>query len=68
MANLEKRYKEDADNLFRIIEKICETRKLKITDKDIINRRIMVSISASLFSWGENIEIIVSQQKAASSS
>lgn len=66
MAGLSAKYKEDADLIFEEIEKICNTHEFKISNKDAVNRRLILSIKASWFSWGETIEIIVSQQKDGS--
>ena len=47
-------------------KEICDRKGFSITDEDGINRRLKVDSGWSAFSWGETLDIIVSQQTEGS--
>jgi hypothetical protein len=59
---LSKTYSSDADSIFNRTVHICKELGYHAESIDSSIRRIRASTSASLFSYGEDIEIIVSHQ------
>lgn len=66
MGKIVKKYDLDADKMFAKIIEACIVMKLKIDKEDAINRRLLVSTGLSIWSWGEKMDIIASQQKDGS--
>lgn len=61
-----KSYKTNADEVFQKVKEICEKEGLSIAEEDVINRRLKAHKGWSAFSWGEVMDIIVSQQAEGS--
>lgn len=59
---LSKTYASNADSIFDSIVHICKELGYRTESVDNSIRRIRASTSASLFSYGEDIEVIVSHQ------
>lgn len=62
LLELNKTYASDADSIFNGIVHICRELGYRTESIDSSIRRIRASTSASLFSYGEDIEIIVSHR------
>lgn len=60
---LSKAYASDADSIFSKVVHMCEELGYHIESIDDSIRRIRASTGASLFSYGEDIEIIVSHRQ-----
>jgi len=59
MAETRKIYPYDADTVFKGLKDICYRSEFVVKKFDESIRRIIISTPLSLFSFGENIEIIV---------
>lgn len=62
MTKITRKYKANADEMFQKVKETCEGQGLSIIEEDIVNRRLKSSTPWSAFSWGETMDIIVSQQ------
>jgi len=61
MTKSTKRYKINADELFQNVKEVCERQNYSIIEEDTLNRRLKANSGWSAFSWGETMEIIISQ-------
>ena len=63
MTRTVRTYSLDPDTLFRIVKAACRVLGYPIAKEDAESRQIVVSTGWSPLSWGETMDIIVSQQK-----
>jgi hypothetical protein len=63
MTEISRKYSTDADKTLEKIKETCNRLGLPIVNEDATTRRIQVSTGWTAFSWGEIMDIIVSQQK-----
>lgn len=66
MTKITRKYKANADEIFQKVKEICEGQGLSTVEEDMVNRRLRASTGWSPFSWGETMDIIVSQQAEGS--
>jgi hypothetical protein len=62
MTEITRKYNVDADTMFQRTRLACVQAGLSITKEDLLTRRIQASTGLSSFSWGERVNILVSQQ------
>ena len=63
MTHIARKYDFDCDEMFGIVKEACISLGLPIAKEDAVSRRLQVSTGLSALSWGETMDIIVSQQK-----
>ncbi len=63
MTETSRKYNADADKTLMKMKEVCNRLGLPIVKEDATTRRLQVSTGWSAFSWGETMDIIVSQQK-----
>lgn len=66
MSEETRKYSEDADVIFKKLKRISREAGFQIDRIDETNRRLFLSTGLSLFSYGENVEIIVSREREGS--
>lgn len=62
MTEVTRKYPQDADIMFQKVKASCNKLGLRIIKENAITRRIQVSSGLSALSWGETMNILVSQQ------
>lgn len=63
MTEISRKYATDADKTLEKMKEVCNRLGLPIVKEDATTRRIQVSTGWTAFSWGETMDIIISQQK-----
>ena len=63
MTEISRKYSTDADMTVEKIKVACNRLGLTIVKEDATTRRLQVSTGWTAFSWGETMDIVVSQQK-----
>jgi len=66
MTEISRKYNMNADDMFEKIKEACNRLGLPIVKEDATIRRLQISTGWTAFSWGETMDIIVSQQKDGS--
>lgn len=66
MTKKTRSYKTNVNEVFQKVKEICEREGLSIAEEDVINRSLKAVTGWSAFSWGETMDIIVSQQAEGS--
>jgi len=66
MPKITRKYETNVDEMFQKVKETCERQHLSIDEEDAVNRRLKASTGWSAFSWGETMDIIVSQQAEGS--
>ena len=66
MTEITRKYPQDADAMLQTVKDSCNKMGLRIIREDATTRRIQASSGLSPLSWGETMNIIVSQQREGS--
>lgn len=66
MTRMTRKYKASADEMFQKVKESCERHGFSMVEEDMVSRRVIASTGWSPFSWGETMEILVSQQAEGS--
>lgn len=66
MTEIIREYKIDAETMFEKVKDACKHAGLPVTKEDAVTRRLQISTGWSPFSWGETMDVIVTQQKEGS--